>query len=159
MTKKKQTQVASDAVMSRKWKRLNLDTHFAGGYLVGKDDRHYKLVLECLDGEASVGLENMSDGVYYNRHLKKCFVVCRGTCYRYVTGDKMFPYYLQSVTVEQMPVEYRNAILAISKTPFATSYQKRIASAIERFIRDEKSAKMMALRFLQRKKILSSRKL
>ena len=120
--------------MKNKWIKQALVTHFAG-CSIGKTKLHPFLeskVRECLGGELKCPILNVrdtfSDGVYYNKLTKETYVKFYGVWYNY--KSKMFTHYQTELEVAELDIKVRDAIVAISKTKYATDRQKELANKI-----------------------------
>lgn len=130
------------------YKRHALKRHFAGQQRRNTWDKNRQSIIDCTDGlEYHEIFSGCNDGVYYDRLVKKCYVVIDGESYRYKSGDAMFPYYRDSDIAREMTKEEQDALLKISKTKFKTKRQDNLAYVIERNIESDKQWRDMRLRW------------
>lgn len=119
------------------WKRHSLATHIAG-CKEGKEvkGRLLKGVLDCFPNDIiSCPIsdnDTFKDGIYYRKDLGS-FIKVSGNWYKYSNG-RMFEYYQDEMDVNELSKKEQESLTIISKTKFATKYQKRLAYAIQGLI-------------------------
>ena len=115
------------------WKRHSLATHIAG-CKEGKEvkGRLLKGVLDCFPNDIiSCPIsdnDTFKDGIYYRKDLGS-FIKVSGNWYKYSNGG-MFEHYQDQLNVNELTKKEQDALINISKTKFATPYQKRLANSL-----------------------------